>query len=94
MRLVDRTGPGQLGLNYMWLPTFIGMNASLVAEIDAAVGEACMGLALDEKTLDIAESAAHQFLQQRFPNVPGLFDYLDGLKFVAVNELPKVLQKG
>lgn len=93
MRLVDRTGPGQLGLNYMWLPTFIGMHTSLVAEIDAAVAKAVTGLPLDETSLDIAERAAHAFLEQRFPNIAGLFDYIDGLKFVTNNELPKVIQK-
>lgn len=93
MRLVDRTSPGTLGLSYMWLPTFIGMNSSLVAEIDTAVAEACVGLDLNETTLDLAERAAHQFLEKRFPNIPGLFEYIDGLKYVTVNEPPKDLQK-
>lgn len=94
MRLVDRTGPGMLSLNYMWLPTFIGLNSSLVLEIDRAVAEAVTGLPLDEQALDAANRVAHDFIQKRFPNIEGLFDYIDGLKYVTANELPKVIQKG
>jgi hypothetical protein len=85
MRLVDRSGPGTLALNYMWLPTFIGMNGHLIREIEEYISPAIVGRDLDESTLDLADSKVLEFLEQRFPNVPGLFDYLDGLKYVTAN---------
>lgn len=83
MRLVDRTGPGTLGLNYMWLPTWIGLNAQLVKEIEDAIAPEIVGSLLTEKTLDKADAAVLRFLTKKFPQIPGLFDYIDGLKYVT-----------
>lgn len=83
MRLVDRTGPGVIGLNYMWLPVFIGMNEPLVREIEAYMAPALVGMPLDDAALDLAAAKVLEFLEKRFPHIPGLFDYLDGLKFVT-----------
>jgi hypothetical protein len=85
MRLVDRTGPGVLGLNYMWLPTFVGMNTQLIKEIEDAISEGIIGKPLDEGTLDAAHLAVIDFLEKKFPHLKGLFDYLDGVKFVSSN---------
>lgn len=82
MRLVDRTGPGTLGLNYMWLPTWIGMNSQLVREIEDHISPALVGAEINEATLDKADAAVLDFLKKRFVQLPGLFDYLDGLKYV------------
>lgn len=82
MRFVERTGPGQLGLNYMWLPTFIGMNAALVAEVEAKISPILLGRELTEETLDVAHQLVLDTLVQRFPAQSGLFDYLDGIKYV------------
>lgn len=88
MRFVDRTGPGTLALNYMWLPTFIGMNSRLVQEIEAYLAPHIVGQPLDEATLDTADQLVLEFLGKRFPDVLGLPDYLDGLKFVGNNGRP------
>jgi hypothetical protein len=85
MRLVDRTGPGVLGLNYMWLPTWVGMNAQLIKEIEEAISAGIVGQPLDEGTLDAAHHAVLDFLKAKFPHINGLFDYLDGVKFVSTN---------
>ena len=85
MRLVDRTGPGVLSLNYMWLPTWVGMNAQLIKEIETAISDGIVGKPLDEGTLDAAHFAVIEFLGKKFPNITGMFDYLDGVKFVSNN---------
>ncbi len=82
MRLVDRAGPGTLAVNYMWLPTFIGMNSHLIREIEEHISPSIVGLALDESTLALAHAKVLEFLEKRFPSTPGLFDYLDGIKYV------------
>ena len=83
MRLVDRSGPGAVGLNWMWLPTWIGMNALLVREIENAVADSVVGKDLTEETLQYAHEQVMNFLLSKFPEIEGLFEYLDGLKYVA-----------
>lgn len=83
MRLVDRTGPGTISLNFMWLPTWIGMNAQLIKEIEEAVAGEIVGRVLTDDTLDLAGARVMHFLSARFPNLAGLEDYLDGMKFVS-----------
>lgn len=83
MRLVERTAPGQLGLNYMWLPTWIGMNAALIREIEEHLTPLIVGKDLTEETLDAASRAVMDYLTNRFSHQAGLEDYLDGLKFVS-----------
>lgn len=83
MRLVDRTGPGTISLNYMWLPTWIGMNTQLIKEVEEAVAGEIVGRELNDETLDLASAQVMHFLAGRFPNLQGLEDYLDGMKFVS-----------
>jgi len=82
MRFIERTGPGQLGLNYMWLPTWIGMNTQLLKELETAISSHIVGKPLDEDTLDAAHYLILDELERRFPNNAGLREYLDGIKFV------------
>lgn len=85
MRLVDRTAPGQVGFNYMWAPTWIGMNSQLIREIDEHLATVLTGRELTEDTLDLGHQTVLAFLEAKFGNISGLFDYLDGLKYVATN---------
>jgi hypothetical protein len=81
MRAVVATRPGVLELNFMWLPTFIGMNSAMATELQAHLKEKLVGVELTEQVLDFAHDQVLDFLAQRFP-VEGLRDYLDALKFV------------
>ena len=85
MRTVVVTGPGVVELAYTWLPTWIGINASLKKEIEAALAEGIVGRALTEEVLDQIHEEVVDFLAKRFPYIEGLRDYLDSLKFVQVN---------
>lgn len=82
MRLIDRTAPGQLAINYMWLPTFIGMNSQLLSELESNLTAHVVGKPLTEELLDSAHSELLDLLVKKFPNQTGLFEYLDGIKFV------------
>lgn len=85
MRLVDRTSPGTLSINYMWLPTWVGLNTQLIKEVEEAIAGGIVGKPLDEATLEAAHYAVVEYLVKKFPDVQGLFDYLDGIKFVSNN---------
>jgi hypothetical protein len=83
MRAVVVTGPGELELNYMMLPTFIGMNAALKKELEAVVKPLIEGKPWTESTVDEAHELVLDFLEKKFPPIAGLRDYLDGLKYVT-----------
>ncbi len=82
MRAVVMTEPGVLELNYMWLPTFIGMNTALKGEIEKTLAPQLEGMPMDEATLDWAHEQVVSFLEKRFTHVTGLRDLLDSLKFL------------
>jgi hypothetical protein len=81
MRAVVRTGPGKVELNFMWLPTFIGMSGLMKAELEKKLVPEFTGKPLTEETLDEAHDRAVELILEKFP-LPGLRDYLDAMKFV------------
>jgi hypothetical protein len=85
MRFVDRTAPGKLELNFMWLPTWVGMNEALIRELEQELSKTIVGKDLTEELLDEAHQTLLQLLVTRFPNAGGLFEYLEGIKFVENN---------
>ncbi len=82
MRLVHLTRPGSLELNYLWLPTWIGVNAIVTKELQQAIETKVVGLPATEANLDIINEWVMDFLVDKFKEVTGLRDYLDGLKFI------------
>ena len=82
MRAVVALGPGELELNYMWLPTFIGVNSALKAEIERLLEEKLVGQPMDDSTLDWAHDQVVEYLEKKFSHVTGLRDFLDALKFI------------
>lgn len=83
MRLVVIVGPGELEVNYMFLPTFIGMNALLKKELEVALRPLIEGQAWTEQSLDQAHDHVIDFLEKRFAELSGLREYLDGVKYIA-----------
>jgi hypothetical protein len=82
MRLIVREGPGKVGLNFMWLPTFLGMDNNLKKQLEADLGPKLKGKPLDDTTLDFAHDEAVDFICKYHKAIPGLRDYLDAIKFV------------
>lgn len=82
MRLVVLEGPGELVLNYMWLPVFLSLNTVLLREMEEAIAPLLIGARVTEEVLDQAHNEVLKFLESKFPSIEGLRDYLDALKFV------------
>lgn len=84
MRLVVSPEDGVVELNYTWLPVWIGINTSLKNDLEKAIGDQLVGKPLTEESLDEAHDMVVDFFVQRFPQMKGLRDYLDALKFVTI----------
>lgn len=84
MRVVIATKEGQIELAYTWLPTFIGMNTPLKMEMEKALQPKVLGRPLTEQILDEVHDLVVDWLCEKFPQLQGLRDYLDSLKFVTV----------
>lgn len=82
MRLVMREGPGEVVVSYMWLPTFIGLNSAFMQRLENHVKPLLLGKDLTEETLDVAHGAVIDFIDGAFPDIKGLREYLDGIKFI------------
>ena len=82
MRTVYAPKPGVIALNFMWLPTFIGFGNALKKEIELELKPKIEGLPFTEETLDKAHELVIDAILKRFPDRPGLRDYLDAIKFV------------
>lgn len=85
MRLVIETEPGKLELNYMWLPTWVGMSHPLKKEIEDKIGKDFVGKDLTDETLDEMDEAIIELLQGKFPTIK-FSDYLRALKDVEQRE--------
>ncbi len=84
MLLIQRTEVGHIELNWSWLPTWIGMNTALLREIEAAVSPTVVGRALTDDLLEEIHHLVIDFLKDKYANISGIDDYLDGLKFVTI----------
>jgi len=65
-------------LNWMWLPSWIGMNRHLQEKMQQALGERLVG-----KTLEQAHEIVLDWLQEVFPQFKGMRLYLEGLMHLA-----------
>lgn len=70
---------GTLELNYMWLPTWLGMNAQFKKDLEKEFGVKFKGRSSDQ--LDAMNEEVIDYIVTKYP-LPGLRDYLDGIKFV------------
>jgi hypothetical protein len=85
MRLVTMTAPGRLELNFMWLPTWLGINREAVAAVEKEIAPKVVGRAATEEELDAINDEVLDILTTRYPQIEGLRDFLDGLKFVGTS---------
>lgn len=83
MHLTTYRGGGVLELNYMWLPTWIGMNAALKREIEAELAKTIVNRTVSEGTFSEIDREIIEWLSKRFPKLEGLREYLEGLKFLT-----------
>lgn len=85
MRTVVRVDKGVLEVNYMWLPSWIGMNSVLMRELGEHMQSKAVGREFDDDLLDELDLECRSFLCQRFPTIKGLDRYLDGLIHVKLD---------
>ncbi len=81
MRLISVDGP-EVSVNYMFLPVFIGLNSVLLQELEEKVSPLLVGKEATDDVLDAANEAVLDFIEEKFPDIHGLRDYLDSLKFI------------
>lgn len=86
MRAVSSPEPGVVEVNWMWLPTFIGLNKELMARAEAEIGPKLLGRDLTDEVLDEAHELVVDFLVESCPGIEGLREFLDGLKYVQYTE--------
>lgn len=86
MRLIAVDGK-EVFLNYMFLPTFIGLNKAIQQELEVKFSSMLVGKEATEDLLDETHEAILDFIEERFPDVDGLRDYLDAMKFVHPKKL-------
>lgn len=83
MRLVQLTAPGRVEVNFMWLPTWLGINKEVKEALERELAP-LVGQEATDELLDGVNDKLLTLLEQRFPQIQGLRDYLDGLKFVQL----------
>jgi hypothetical protein len=86
MRSVVYVGEGVVEVNWLWLPSCIGINTVIQREIESSLAKSVQGMELTEKSLDDIHTMVVTFLCQRFSHIEGLNLYLDALKFVTIKK--------
>lgn len=81
MRFVIQTEPNVVELNWMWLPTFIGMHSGFKAEMEDHFLKKFKGRNVTPAILDEIHQEIISFLLEKYPR-KGLEKYLDAVKFV------------
>lgn len=81
MRFITETEPGVVELNWMWLPTFIGVSTPMKKRIEEKVSPMLVGKGATDEVLDAAHEKVIDLLCELHP-LPGLRDYLEAIKFV------------
>jgi hypothetical protein len=81
MRLVYFDEGGELVLNWMWLPTFMGQNYHLLRELETAWTERFLGKDTTEDVLDEIHEFTVEWLAEKAP-LPGVAEYLLAIEHV------------
>jgi uncharacterized protein YndB with AHSA1/START domain len=82
MRLVVSTEPGIVELAYTWLPTWLGINTAIKQKLEAKLQSEAVGKPMTEEVLQDLHEKVLDFFVEEFPQITGLRDYLDGIKFI------------
>ena len=82
MLSVIRVEAGVVGINYMWLPTWVGLNSVLLKDLENYVKQKALNKALTEDTLRELHGHVTEYLCQRFPKIRGLKTCLDAIEVV------------
>lgn len=81
MLLVNQTSPGHFELNYMWLPTWLGMNAERKRQVEEHICAVFVG---KEATPEDLHREVIDHLCQQFPLIDGLSAYLHAVEGIVL----------
>lgn len=92
--LVIEIAPGELQINYAWLPNWMGQNRLIVEELENNV---LIPLVAENSTLNADEACREghirvcEYLDKKYQalGLAGMFDFLDAVKFVHQLEQKK-----
>ena len=82
MRFVTPDENGVLLLNTMWLPTWLGVNHAFNTQLEETLQAKIVGREVTEQSLDEINRLVIDAIQEKFSNIPGLWKYLDALKYI------------
>lgn len=85
MRVIqqNKDHPTVLEIAWMWLPTFIGQNSSVLSELDHVLAAKFPPpVEATEEKLDEMNEFVIDWIDTRF-NIPGLGEYVRGIKHVG-----------
>ena len=68
---------GVTEFNWMWMPAFIGHNRKLREKMEKELGPQLIG-----KNLDEAHTCVISWVQEQFPQIGGLQEYLSAITLV------------
>lgn len=80
MRIIQVCEGGVLEFNYMWMPTWLGLNAAFKKQMEKDLSSKFVGRTTED--IDAINREALDYIVEKHP-IPGLREYLDGLKFVG-----------
>lgn len=84
MLVVVPTYEGVLELNWTWLPSFMGLDASLRETLRLHLAGKYEGRAMSDETLQEAHADVVAFLKDRYPALLGLDRFFDALQHVEI----------
>ncbi len=82
MKTVVATDPGILELNFMWLPTWLGLNPHMKTELEAELRKRTEGRTMEEG-IEIGHQYVLDWVEAKFPHIQGLREYLAALDKVT-----------
>lgn len=82
MKFVTPDDDGTLLLNTMWLPTWIGCNTALCEELVSKLLPQLANRPMTEHLLVEANQMVINFIQEKHSQIPGLWKYLDAVKYI------------
>lgn len=87
MLTVVKTGEGVIELNYMWLPTWLGMNTGVSKPLEDALRMKWVGAQLTNEVLYTIHLEVIAYLVGHY-RIPGLEQYLRAIEMVDETGTP------
>lgn len=81
MRFVHKTDDGW-DINWMWMPSFLGLSTSLTAQIRESLRQKFEGRTMTDRLVEEMHQKCIDVICEKFPNTRGLREYLMAIREV------------